>query len=272
MLVFCYIFYFSDKLVAVNDGSKKVRILCLVMTSPENHKTKAIHIQATWGKRCDKLLFVSEQEDKSLPIVRVDVKTGREHLTAKTMGAFGHIFEDHINEADWFLKADDDTYVIIENLKYFLSSQDSETPIFFGHAFHVIVKQGYASGGAGYVLSKEALRRFAKRQKGECGVEDLGAEDVQMGLCMQILGVKLGDSRDSLGRSRFHCFNPATHMQGGEHFPDWYFKYDKYGAQKVILSSIYLFIWSLYILFHVSIKIGNNQLMQNDSVNPLTTK
>ena len=229
--------------MAVDDGSKKVRVLCLVLTSPENHKAKAIHIQATWGKRCDKLLFVSEKEDISLPIVRVDVETGREHLTAKTMGAFEHIFEDHINEADWFLKADDDTYVIIENLKYFLSAQDSEKPVFFGHAFHVFVRQGYPSGGAGYVLSKEALRRFGKRRKGECGVEDLGEEDVEMGQCMETLGVKLGDSRDSLGRSRFHCFTPGIHMLGAQEFPDWYFTYDKYGAKKVFLSAMYLFIW-----------------------------
>merc|ERR1712150_305113 len=44
------------------------------------------------------------------------------------------------------------------------------------------------------------------------------------------LGVKTGDSRDSMGRSRFHCFNPETHLHGG--YPDWYYQYDKYGAQK----------------------------------------
>ena len=80
------------------------------------------------------------------------------------------------------------------------------------------------------MLSKEALRRFAKRDKGECR-DDFGAEDAEMGQCMEKLGVKAGDSRDSLGRSRFHCFNPETHIHGG--YPDWYLWYDKYGAQKV---------------------------------------
>lgn len=212
------------------DLAKKVRVLCWVMTSPENHKTRAIHVQATWGKRCDKLLFVSEQTDASLPVLKVSVDHGREHLTAKTMTAFDHIFEDHFDEADWFMKADDDTYVVVENLKYFLSSQNSSDAVFFGHHFKTIVKQGYFSGGGGYVLSKEALRRFGKRQKGTCR-DDNGAEDAEMGKCMELLGVRTGDSRDKLGRSRFHCFNPETHIHGG--YPDWYYSYDKYGAQKV---------------------------------------
>lgn len=208
----------------------KVRVLCWVMTSPENHKTRAIHVQGTWGKRCDKLLFVSEQSDKSLPVLKVSVKHGREHLTAKTMTAFDHIFEHHFNEADWFLKADDDTYVVVENLKYFLSSQNSSDAVFFGHHFKTIVKQGYFSGGGGYVLSKEALRRFGLRQKGSCR-SDFGVEDAEMGRCMEVLGVRTGDSRDKLGRSRFHCFNPDAHIRGA--YPNWYYNYDKYGARKV---------------------------------------
>lgn len=222
-----------DEMEIAQELAKKVRVLCWVMTSPENHKTRAIHVQATWGKRCDKLLFVSEQTDTSLPVLKVSVDHGREHLTAKTMTAFDHIFEDHFDEADWFLKADDDTYVVVENLKYFLSSQNSSNAVFFGHHFKTIVKQGYFSGGGGYVLSKEALRRFGKRQKGACR-DDNGAEDAEMGKCMELLGVRTGDSRDKLGRGRFHCFNPETHIHGG--YPDWYYSYDKYGAQKGIES------------------------------------
>ena len=39
-------------------------------------------------------------------------------LTAsKNVQAFTYVWEKHREEADWFIKADDDTYVIMENLK-----------------------------------------------------------------------------------------------------------------------------------------------------------
>jgi len=66
------------------------------MTSPDNHKSRAIHVMKTWGKRCTKLLFVSEGSDGDLPVVEVKVEHGREHLTAKTMAAFDHIYKHHI--------------------------------------------------------------------------------------------------------------------------------------------------------------------------------
>ena len=42
--------------------SEKVRVLCWVMTAPENHDKKAKHVKATWGKRCNILLFMSTAE------------------------------------------------------------------------------------------------------------------------------------------------------------------------------------------------------------------
>lgn len=135
------------------------------MTSQNNLYKKAIHVRATWGRRPNKILYMSDSTDKNFPAIGISSGKGRAHLTAKTMNAFDYIWKHHSEEAEWFMKVDDDTYVIVENLRYLLSSHNPTESIYFGHHFKPYVKQGYFSGGGGYVMSKEALRRFAGRSK-----------------------------------------------------------------------------------------------------------
>ena len=107
--------------------------------------------------------------------------------------AFRYVYEHYFNDYDWFMRVDDDGFVIMENLRYFLSGQDTKSPIYFGHKFKAIVKQGYFAGGPGIVLSKEALHRFSTKGLEVCCNEanQKFLDDVNIGFCMETLGKQI---------------------------------------------------------------------------------
>jgi len=220
--------------------AKKVRVLCWVMTSPDNFEKKAKHVKATWGKRCNILLFMSTEAEPNLPVIKLEgLHEGRDNLWGKTKQAFKYVYENYRDQADWFMKADDDTYVIVENLRYMLESYNSSQPIYFGCKFKPYVRQGYMSGGAGYVLSREALNRFVNRALADdkqmiCKTKDhTGAEDVEIGKCLENVNVVAGDSRDAMGRGRFFPFVPEHHLIPGHVSKDfWYWQYIFYPSEE----------------------------------------
>ena len=47
--------------------------------------------------------------DKSLPSIDLNITEDRHHLWGKTKAAFKYIYYHHMDDADWFMKTDDDT-------------------------------------------------------------------------------------------------------------------------------------------------------------------
>ncbi|XP_018427114.1 PREDICTED: glycoprotein-N-acetylgalactosamine 3-beta-galactosyltransferase 1-like [Nanorana parkeri] len=208
--------------------SQKVRILCWIMTGPNNLDTKAIHVKYSWTRHCNVILFMSSVTNNSFPTVGLDTKEGRDQLYWKTIKAFQYVHNNYLEKADWFLKADDDTYVVVENLRWMLSNFTSDQPIYFGKRFKPFAKQGYMSGGAGYVLSKEALKRFVEGfHNGTCK-HTTSVEDLALGQCMEKMGVIAGDSRDTVQRETFHPFTPESHLTDQYDKRFWYWSYSLY--------------------------------------------
>ncbi|XP_048478522.1 glycoprotein-N-acetylgalactosamine 3-beta-galactosyltransferase 1-like [Plutella xylostella] len=217
-----------------DDLARAVRVLCWVATRASRHQPRAAHARATWGRRCTRLLFMSTENihqklkqitktptfstipDSWLPAIKLNVTDGPDYLWGKTREAFMYVYKHHYHDADWFLKAEDDTYVIVENLRFMLSSYNSSEPLYFGQRMRQPdTPQGFMSGGAGYVLSKGALKKFALEAYPSpdlCNQQPLGLEDVEMGYCLSNVGVRAMDSRDSYGRGRFFTFPAIANM------------------------------------------------------------
>lgn len=223
----------ADEQTPAKTTAQSIRILCWIMTGPKYLESRTKHIKGTWAKRCDIVLYMSSEET-DFPTVGLNVSEGRENLYWKTIRAFQYVYEHHMDDADWFVKADDDTYMIVENLRYALSKYDTETPVYLGRRFYPFVKNGYMAGGAGYVLSKEALRRFINGfSSGSC-THFSEIEDMALGQCMQTMGVEPTDSRDIKGRQRFHAYPPENHVVRQPPRPlPWYLVYEFYPAVEV---------------------------------------
>ena len=64
-----------------------MRILCICQTTAPRHQERAVHVKATWGRRCNKLIFASDTDDLSLPAFKFADQPGRQFVTFKMRGA-----------------------------------------------------------------------------------------------------------------------------------------------------------------------------------------
>ncbi|XP_063709751.1 glycoprotein-N-acetylgalactosamine 3-beta-galactosyltransferase 1-like [Culicoides brevitarsis] len=185
--------------------NEKVRILCMVFTHEKNFKEWAYMVKQTWGAKCTKLLFMSNVTDSNnlIDVTVLDLVESRDTLWKKTKLSFNYAYQHHLYEFDWFLKADDDTYIIMENLRHYLYPYPSDLPLIFGFQFNT----HFVSGGAGYILSREAVKIFIEKaiyDTEKCSQIDGGAEDAEIGHCLyNVANVTFGDTRDEFGKERF---------------------------------------------------------------------
>jgi hypothetical protein len=202
--------------------------------------SKPYVVLATWASKCSNYRFVSvlpgrvRQELDKFNITSqtlgepVNLLQPREwdseiydNLTYKVLLAFRDIYKEH-SDYNWYLKADDDTFIHNENFNAFFRERDPNFPATYGFDFNYEVKNGYPSGGAGYVLSNGAFRLLGKQLVKNMGFckNISGTEDYDVGMCLRTLNINPVSTADAQGRERFNTFDLSDHYFG--YYPDWY--------------------------------------------------
>ncbi|OQR88717.1 glycoprotein-N-acetylgalactosamine 3-beta-galactosyltransferase [Thraustotheca clavata] len=224
------------------DNSTRLRILCWVNTYERTHE-RAQAIKETWGKSCDKLLFMSNVEDTEIPTVRVVAPPTHEHLWQKHRFIVRLLAQEYdLNSYDWIFKCDDDTYLLMDNLQNYLQSiKEPKKPMLLGHrmtlqwwemqkafgdlafmqsdrreAFYSVLEatrsQGglyYTPGGSGYVFNPAYLTTLVNSlEKPFCLPDEVIPDDWAISFCMFHYGIIPSDTRDEFQRERFHQYSP----------------------------------------------------------------
>lgn len=246
--------YFSIE----NDKSKidqNIRIFCFIFTYEQNLINKAQSVYKTWAHKCDNFKFILKfTSDLTIKNTRVFLNGIDTELPAHSVLDPGIVIEKyrkltdkiyqsliyinkHFGNFGWYMKADDDTYVITDNLRKFISSKNASEPVTFGFDFKRFLKKGYQSGGAGYLMSREAVKRIAfQLKKNYSSCPNRGIEDVDIAACFRLVQVYPGLSRDYLGKERFHPLSIKSLFYG--RFPKWYLKFSAQEPAKVFFKYI----------------------------------
>jgi len=114
---------------------------------------------------------------------------------------------------DWLLKVDINTFVVMENLRYFVSSLDPSLPYYFGHAMSATWRTTYNAAEAGILISHGALLQLqGALREGICTEDGSSSSDVELGKCLAKMSIYTQDTRDAYGHARFLPFDPKEHL------------------------------------------------------------
>ncbi|CAP36512.2 Protein CBG19225 [Caenorhabditis briggsae] len=196
------------------------QIFCFVETSEKHYSDRVPSIASTWLGRCDNGRFFSKTPlpDAKMPFSTVyrNLEDDYDDLFRKTLFGFYYSYTYISKDFDWYLKGDDDSYYAMDHLKEYLSTLDPMEPLYLGYRMKPFLvnklnkkapKDGYNSGGPGYILSNAAVRIFAEHLYHDevlCPYD--WAEDRGMARCLASMGIYPADTRDENGLHRFIPF------------------------------------------------------------------
>lgn len=105
------------------------QFLCLIWSK---NKNLAKSISLTWGKNCNKIYFIASYIDKSLPTIKYSTLEPSHVSFCKILVKLKLTLPDLMSNIKWILLAQDTSFVILENARYFIASLNHSQPYYFG--------------------------------------------------------------------------------------------------------------------------------------------
>lgn len=203
--------------------------------------------------------MLSDKTDLSLGAISVpyEGQEGRANQWQIARGAWTFIYANYYQSYDWFVLAQSDSFLLIENLRYYLESEEIrlaenggrlnpdddnlQTPLYLGRRFALagIQSQIFNGSGPGYILNKAALKSLIVDALPNLNQKLLHAvsssHDTLLAQAFRTVGIRPYPTPDEKGGERFMPFMPHHHYR--YRFPadkgsDWYAKWSLPGVKE----------------------------------------
>lgn len=200
--------------------------------------------------KCDGFMVASNKTDVNLGTVNIPHEGPETYnnIWQKVRSMWSYIYDNYYTKYDYFHIGGDDLFLIVENLRYYLESEEiqaasnggiylpegdetMQTPLFLGRrfAYQGDMNNIFNSGGSGYTLNKAALKLLVTD-----GFEKFFphkvtfSEDTMIARILKEYGVYPYETKDSNGGERYNPFMPGHHYGyrlPADHSKDWYAVY-----------------------------------------------
>lgn len=217
---------------AKESGKPRPKILCVLFTIQKNHD-RLEAISHTWGSKCDGIVYASDKTDRVIGTVNIPHEGKEEYnnIWQKNRSIWSYVYDNYYEKYDYFHSGGDDVYLLMENLRLYLESEEiqaasngglylpngdetMQTPLFLGRRF---AQDGdrdriFNSGGSGYTLNKAALKTLILAMPNCMPHLHTFSEDVLVARCLRKSGILPYDTKDETGAERYMPFQPGHHL------------------------------------------------------------
>lgn len=180
----------SDVVLLLDSPAKVMRVVCWIVYTDDEHDEYLAAINSTWGRKCDLFLtFTTIEMERNDFIIPLD-KTKIHSEFEIPRFVWKYICTHYLHLGDWFINLELRSFVVMENLKRFLSQYSSDRNV--AKLFSYRSYEGRTSLSEIRLLNRRALE--------EIGRGSLGADqcllDSDAESCLRRKGIVISPLRE----------------------------------------------------------------------------